>query len=175
MRAFILSDGVTVNMLVYWAVLLLFTTLGLGIPYILIWKLVVEEVRLALYRKKAGHKPGKKRAVHKTKFSDRALGVVVAMALFALSAFALWAVFPYWQDVPRAVTGHYAVAQGRLDSSEKIQHTGRRSWGYSYSISVGGVQYSSMTSGGSFIGDMVTIRFLPHTKVILNIKRSDLA
>ncbi|MBE1443834.1 hypothetical protein [Paenibacillus sp. OAS669] len=115
-------------MLVYWVVLLLFTALGLGIPFILIWKLVIEEARLALYQKKVGHKPGKKRKERKMKFSDIAFGVVLTMALFAFSAFALWIVFPYWQDVPRAVTGHYAVAQGRLDSSEKVHKAGSRTW-----------------------------------------------
>lgn len=157
-------------MLIYWAILLIFTALGLGIPYILIWKLIVEKVQLALMRKKAGIKLGKKRVARKTKLNEIVGGGVLLMALLAFSAFAIWTVFPYWQDVPRAVTGHYAVAQGRLDSREKVQKSGSRAWGYPYSVSVDGVHYSSMISGDSFIGDIVTIQFLPHTKVILSIK-----
>ena len=169
-------------MWVYWTVLFLFTSLGLFIPYILIEKLIIEDLRLAHNRKKARQKSRKKRRVQKKPVQKKpvqkktikdiasiASGVFMVIVLFAISALILWGVFPNWKDLPRAATGLYKVTQGQLNSSKKIEMTGK-SWGYAYQLTVDGVRYSSSLSGRHLVGDTVEIEFLPNTRIIVSIK-----
>ncbi|WP_227013835.1 hypothetical protein [Paenibacillus psychroresistens] len=128
--------------------------------------ITVDEIQRKKYRKKPRrNRNEKKDVIVKTVFTY----LVVSLIFVGLTSFSLYIVVPYWLDLPRLLTGNYAVISGTLNSYETT-HTSGKSWGYNYYIKMDGIGYHTELSKDVYIGEKVTISFLPHTKVILKIK-----
>jgi hypothetical protein len=154
-------------MSVYWVTFILFSSLGLGISGIFIKQILIEKIKFFITHPKNI----KKRDIKKNTLIVEIFGTIFLLIIMVgIPAFCLYIVFPYWMDLPRAITGNYIVVQGNLNYSHETQNSGK-SWGDNIFYKIDGIYYKSTKSTNASIGDKVEIEFLPHTNVILKIKK----
>jgi hypothetical protein len=162
------------EMEIYWKSLFIFSSISIGITGLFIW-MIFSRKKILHALMSGGRRNNMYMAFGPSKSKgnftvvERTRASLVVAFLTMITVLALYMGFPYWLDLPRAVTSNYAVTQGTVNDYEKVTMKGRE-WGYTYSILIDNTRYHSMESNLLSLGETVTITFLPHTKVIIDIK-----
>jgi hypothetical protein len=170
-------------MIVYWLIFLLFTSLGGFVTWMffhkLLWGSWQDRKRLKEYYKKPRYRNTNKGLVRieepkaeNGSWDFYVFGIpFLAVAFIALPTFCFYMAYPTWLDLPRAITGIYAEKEVTIRNSDSVDMSGNRSWGYPYGAYIKGVRYSSIVDLRSVDDQKVTIKYLPHSKVITSYKR----
>ncbi|WP_144027545.1 hypothetical protein [Paenibacillus selenitireducens] len=154
----------------YWLSLLLFTLLGSFMFWIFLYKIVWETWKTRKIN------PRKKRIkkVRRTFFGKVkhifgiGLSYVFMLVLFiGIPTFCFYIAVPTWLDLPAVITGNYAEVTGHLTNSATVEMKGK-SWGYPYYAYIDGEFYSSLVPLDAFEDLTITVNYLPHTKVIVD-------
>jgi len=158
---------------VYWLSLLLFTSLGGFIFWIFLYKIVWETWRT---RKINPRKKRIKKVIKRTFFGKvkHVLGIglsyVFMLVIFiGIPFFCFYQAVPTWLDLPAVLTGNYAEVTGHLTNSTTVEMSGK-SWGYPYYAYIDGEFYNSLVSLDSFEDQIITVNYLPYTKVIVDMQ-----
>ncbi|MBU3202057.1 hypothetical protein LL037_11515 [Clostridium estertheticum] len=158
-------------MVTYIGVLLLFTSIGLGVPGIFIYAFIVDIINWFSNRKTRTTKPKrkifKKKQKSKLKLGDKIFGLFILIAICILPIWSLRMVTPYWLDVPSIITKDYGVEEGSV-TVYAAKPTSRKTWGYD-SINVNGNYYEIVDDNKVKSGMNVKIKYLPHTKLIMKL------
>lgn len=160
------------EVVVYWLSLLLFTSLGSFILWIFLYKIVW---RTWKNRKINPRKKSIKKVIKRTFFGKVkhvfgvGLSYVFMFALFiGIPIFCFYVAVPTWLDLPAVLTGNYAEVTGHLTNNVTVEMSGK-SWGYPYYAYIDGEFYYSLVPLDSFEDLTITVNYLPHTKVIMDI------
>ena len=158
-------------MVVYWLSLLLFSSLGSFIFWIFLYKIVWESWRT---RKINQGKKRIKKVIKRTFFGKvkhvlgYGLSYVFMLVIFiGIPIFCFYAAVPTWLDLPVVLTGNYAEMTGHLTNSTTVEMSGK-SWGYPYYAYMDGEFFNSLVSLDYFEDQIITVYYLPHTKVIVD-------
>jgi len=81
--------------------------------------------------------------------------------------FCFYQAVPTWLDLPAVLTGNYAEVTGHLTNSTTVEMSGK-SWGYPYYAYIDGEFYNSLVPLDSFENQIITVNYLSHTKVIVD-------
>jgi len=168
-------------MYLFWVTTFFFTVLGGFIVWVFFYKVAwgswVTYKRRKDYearnpkRTKSWRKKNKnKKSPNHTRFVDYLVGIpVMFIAFFCVPAFCFWLAFPAWLDLPRAVTGNYAVVTGTVTNIRTAEFEGK-SWGYPYYTTIENNGYQSTIPVNVILGETITVETLPHSKVIVKVK-----
>lgn len=159
-------------MVVYWLSLLLFSSLGGFILWIFLYKIVwgTWRTRKLNPRKKRSNKKVIKRSLFgKVKHAvGLGLSYVFFLGIFiGIPGFCFYVAVPTWLDLPAVLTGNYAELTGHLTNSTTVEMSGK-SWGYPYFAYIDGEFFDSIVPLDSFENTITTVKYLPHTKLIVD-------
>ncbi|MCR2807916.1 hypothetical protein [Paenibacillus soyae] len=163
----------------FMAILGLNIMLGMFVPYVMIYALVVKPI---LHKRRHG---SRKKPVRKKKQREKeslasligayTFGGMILCAIMGL-AYLTWTwALPQWLDMPSAIVQQYEKKEGLITDVEHEWETGSaKSWGYSY-VELDGERYKFESLDFDHVSyeEPVTFHVLKHSKYVVKVSDSE--
>jgi len=152
------------------AIIALNVMLGMFIPLVLIYALIVNPIRDK--RKYGARKPRSGKEARESigsKIGTIAFAILLFAGLLALAGATWRAALPYYQDAPAILFHQYEEKQGIVTDVVYDWETGsRRSWGFDYAALDGEkYKFESLNLNYVGIGNTVVFHYLKHSKYVM--------
>lgn len=146
--------------------------LGMFVPYVLIYALIVQPMHnKRLYGKSKPKRKKKEKESLKSKIGTAVFSVFFLGGMAALAGLTWWWALPHWQDLPLAVIQQYEEKKGMITDIEYEWENGSaKSWGYDYvDLDEESYKFESLELDSVDFGDVVTFHYLKHTKYLMKV------
>lgn len=154
----------------FFAMIVLNIFIGMFVPYVLIYALIVQPMHnKRLHGKSKPKRKKKEKESLKSKIGTAVISVFFLGGMAVLIGFTWWWALPHWKDLPAVVFQQYEEKKGMITDIE-WENGSVKSWGYDYvDLDEESYKFESLALDSFDFGDVVTFHYLKHTKYLMKV------